>query len=203
MKPSSEVLDSKTTSSPGPGVSLIDGKKQCPDCGKFVSKAYLKLHRDAIHLKKRVLCHDCGMTFTQAGSLKYHQMKTCKGKAKEVKELVHCEKCGKEMKKRNLAEHIKRVHIDKRVKCKLCGKELRKRSLAEHTERVHINEQVKCEQCGKEMKNKKTLKKHIRVVHINKSNFVKCDLCQKSLKKNSMKHHKAMHRRVFIKALRV
>ena len=229
MKPTSDVLDPKTTSS-GPGVPLIDGKKQCPDCGKFFNKAYLKIHHDAIHLKKQNLCHDCGMNFTFAGSLKCHQERTCKSKAKEVAELVQCKKCGKEMKEwslakhikevhtegrvkckkcgkemkeRNLARHIKQVHTDGRVKCKQCGKEMKESYLAEHTKLVHIDGQVKCQQCWKEMRNKKSLAEHIKIVHINKSTFVKCDLCQKSLKKASMKCHQAMHRRVFIKALRV
>ena len=257
MKPTSDVLDPKTTSS-GPGVPLIDGKKQCPDCGKFFNKAYLKIHHDAIHLKKQNLCHDCGMNFTFAGSLKCHQERTCKSKAKEVAELVQCKKCGKEMKEwslakhikevhtegrvkckkcgkemkeRNLARHIKQVHTDGRVKCKQCGKEIKEWYLAEHTKLihndgqvncqqcgkqmknkrtlgvhiklVHANGPVKCEQCVKEMKNKKTLAEHFKSVHIKKSTLVKCDLCQKSLKKDSMKQHQAMHRRVFIKALRV
>ena len=234
MKPTSEILDTKTTS-PSPGLSLIDGKKQCPDCGKFFNTSYLKLHCDAVHLKKQNFCHDCGRAFTFASSLKCHQKKTCKGKtkakAKEVEGLVQCKECGKEMKECSLASHIKRVHIRGRVKCKQCGKELQKDSLAEHTKLVHIDGRVKCQQCGKEMKNKKSLRKHIirvhadgpvkceqcgkemknkitlanhlKIFHSNKSTFVKCDLCQKSLKKDSMKDHQAMHRRVFIKALRV
>ena len=78
-----------------------------------------------------------------------------------------------------------------------------KKSLRKHIIRVHADGPVKCEQCGKEMKNKITLANHLKIFHSNKSTFVKCDLCQKSLKKDSMKDHQAMHRRVFIKALRV
>ena len=228
MKPTSDVLDTMTTpSGPGAGVSPIYGKKQCPDCGKFFNKAYLKVHRGAVHLKKQNVCHDCGMTFTFVRSLKCHQERTCKG----GEELVQCKKCGKEMKGWNLARHLKRVHTDGRVKCKQCGKEIKEWYLAEHTKLihndgqvncqqcgkqmknkrtlgvhiklVHANGPVKCEQCVKEMKNKKTLAEHFKSVHIKKSTLVKCDLCQKSLKKDSMKQHQAMHRRVFIKALRV
>ena len=107
------------------------------------------------------------------------------------------------MKKRSLAEHSK-LHIDVQVKCQQCGKEMKnKKSLRKHILMVHNDVPVKCEQCGKEMKNKTTLARHIKNIHNNSSTFVKCDLCQKNLKKHSMKSHQAMHRRVFIKALRV
>ena len=76
--------------------------------------------------------------------------------------------------------------------------------LKKHIQVVHNNMRnlVECDLCQKSL-SKDSMKKHIQVVHNNMKNLVECDLCQKSLSKDSMKRHKAMHRRIFIKALRV
>ena len=36
---------------------------ECPVCDKYFDKEYLKFHREAVHLKKRKECQDCGMSF--------------------------------------------------------------------------------------------------------------------------------------------
>ena len=195
MKPTSDVLDSKTTS-PDPGASTMDGKDQCPDCGKLFTKGYLKLHRDAVHLKKQITCQDCGKHFSFVHNLYNHQRKFCQGNK------IQGTKSTKVVKANNI-ESKHRKEDDKRVQCKKCGNELKKSYLADHNRRFHMNSQVQCNQCGKEMKNKRTLAKHIQRVHNNMRTFFKCDLCEKSIEKKNIKRHQARHRRVFIEALRV
>ena len=195
MKPTSDVLDTKTTS-PDPGVSMMEGKKQCPDCGKFFQKGYLKLHRDAVHLKKQIMCQDCGKPFSFVRNLDHHKKKVCKGNAIQGTKSIKVAKA-------NIIEMENRKEDDERVQCKKCGKEIKKKSLARHNKQVHMSRQVQCNQCGKEMRNERSLAEHIQRIHNNVRTFVKCDLCEKSLEKKNMKRHQAMHRRVFIEALRV
>ena len=125
--------------------------EKCPDCDKYFAKEYLKLHREAVQLKKqRKECQDCGMSIT-IPYLASHQRYSCKAK---------------------------NITVTK-VMCHLCGKETLKHRLQKHMRAVH-NGNAKVQ-----------------------SEYVQCDLCPKRIGKRHMKRHKAFHRKIFIKALRV
>ena len=77
-----------------------------------------------------------------------------------------CPLCKKEVKK-DLKEHIKRVHLSKDdVMCELCGKTMTKHRLQNHI--MHVHEQIRdkiCDICGFKSYSNPELKLHIQRVH--------------------------------------
>ena len=153
---------------------------------------------------------------------KYCDKEICSKNIREHIKRVHfklkepCPDCGKSIHKRYLKMHREAVHLKKQKECPDCGKAFNINHLTKHRRysckgKNKADTKVMCHLCGKEMLNKHCLQRHIRTVHNDskanamsiQSEYVQCDLCPKRIVKGALKRHQAVHRRVFIKALRV
>jgi len=159
--------------------SPMTQKVRCEYCDKVLFSKNLKLHINRVHLK--------------------------------IKYLKKCPDCGKSFEKTYLKRHREAVHLEKRKACQDCGMTIKISNLTTHRrysckENKKTETKAMCHLCGKEML-KHSIRKHIRIVHNGKANvqseYVQCDFCPKRIVKGALKRHKAFHRRVFIKALRV
>ena len=109
-----------------------------------------------------------------------------------------CPLCKKEVKK-DLKEHIKRVHLSKDdVMCELCGKTMTKHRLQNHI--MHVHEQIRdkiCDICGFKSYSNPELKLHIQRVHegVKKERKWPCPYCEYVARSKIIRdnHVKAVH----------
>ena len=109
-----------------------------------------------------------------------------------------CPLCKKEVKK-DLKEHIKRVHLSKDdVMCELCGKTMTKHRLQNHI--MHVHEQIRdkiCDICGFKSYSNPELKLHIQRVHegVKKERKWPCPYCEYIARSKIIRdnHVKAVH----------
>ena len=107
-------------------------------------------------------------------------------------EMHKCDQCPKSYsQKKQLKEHIRKVHDGLSHKCEHCGKSFSgERGLSMHIRSCHTTEPVtyKCDLCDKEYSHKHTLKSHKQSVH--EGVTFKCDQCDKEFtRKNHLKEH--------------
>ena len=168
---------------------------KCETCGKsFAEELNLRFHIHTVHEgHKDFKCDYCDKSFTIASKLKNHiQRNHTGGGAKKIK----CDYCPKILKKYLLNNHIERNHAENQdVQCDTCSKKFNNsKKLKDHIRGVHSQtETSKCEKCGKLLKHKQSLKIHIRTAHdqieTEMDVMIKCDHCEKILKKSYMKLH--------------
>ncbi|XP_022827648.1 zinc finger protein 227-like [Spodoptera litura] len=132
-------------------------KVECKDCGKCVSKAYMKLHMRILH----------GTPEEQA------------------ERQIKCELCGRSFNRNYYADHVKRVHgINKNtdqeeskcITCPVCDKEIKESKyeahVAGHGGRL---KQFICDKCGKVFKHPSAFKTHC-LTHGSELKY-KCQFC--------------------------
>ena len=115
------------------------------------------------------MCDHCPMTFRSKYSLRMHLLTHDKN---YMKPSLPCKFCGKDIKRKNMYLHVKRIHFDQ-------------------------GEEFPCSQCGKVFNNDFRLKKHIKFVH-EKADSEECKLCGKKFPcpQNLRKHIDGVHKKL-------
>nr|XP_029721388.1 LOW QUALITY PROTEIN: zinc finger protein 2 [Aedes albopictus] len=167
-----------------------------PDCGlSYSTKQGLTNHQKRHDpnfiqpVQKRVVCDQCGKTFSTAGALKKHNY-------------IHsgdmpfqCQVCNKKLPTAHkLKEHMMRHEGVRNHVCPLCG--LKKTTRHELT--VHMNyhtreKQFTCHVCAQVFSNIGKLVRHIKIVHCGIKAY-NCTYCDRSFgKAETLKHHVMTH----------
>ena len=124
----------------------------------------------------------------------------------ENDKITQCTFCAKQMNKRSIPRHIKRVHkkskeSDSLRKCKICLKNIKSHGFDIHLERMHSGRSEKCKLCYLRFKRKHSYKKHIETIHVNDQDLLNrkisrsectfsCDMCSlKFITKNVLDYH--------------
>jgi len=147
----------------------------CEECGEqSPTRSQLKSHEQKVHGKgdKDKPCPHCAK---QVYNLKAHI------KASHEAELIICSKCDYRTRtKQSFKDHTENVHKEAVMKtCQFCGGSYKrvdkhiKISNCGQAERIRMN----CDQCEKSFTRKETLKKHVKIVHLQIKNkaCVYCD----------------------------
>ncbi|XP_062555692.1 zinc finger protein 845-like [Armigeres subalbatus] len=167
-----------------------------PECGlSYSTKQGLTNHRRRHDpnfiqpIQKRVVCDQCGKTFSTAGALKKHSY-------------IHsgdmpfqCQTCNKKLPTAHkLKEHTMRHEGIRNHVCPLCG--LKKTTRHELT--VHMNyhtreKQFTCHVCAQVFSNIGNMSRHIKIVHCGIKSY-NCTYCDRSFgKAETLKHHVMTH----------
>ena len=178
---------------------------KCDVCDKeYRNIKTLRVHKKE-HSKGKLNCSVCDQTFTQAGSLKRHEVRVHKilkgklGKYNKPRQLkpYKCEICGKVFKmldKSGMKRHYRMHARQSPCKCEQCGKSFTQEgALKRHIDFNHTK--TKCEVCDKEFRNIKIMRGHIKEHYKGKLN---CSVCDKtftqggSLKRHEVRAHKIL-----------
>jgi uncharacterized Zn-finger protein len=164
----------------------------CSKCPRrFPKITGLRRHLQ-IHQNRKLVCEDCGKTFSSRESLLVH------------KRHVHlqlrpfkCSQCGQTFKNKNgMLEHTRNLHSKERnFICEICSGTFKTQSrLASHIKGVHKAQKVyKCTECDLVVKSKYVLATHYRNLHTNIRPFI-CHLCDRAFGlKNSLEKHMRIH----------
>ena len=140
---------------PGFGLNKLgeeSSKKACPQCGKEISRSFLKIHQQSVHGNVRYDCFICGKRFTTKRSKHIHMTRCSLGEQTEPpppipRDVSTCQFCGKDFKtvenyRKNFRAHL--VHCkSQRTKtkphqCPTCVKTYyEKRDVIRHVEKSH------------------------------------------------------------------
>ena len=142
---------------------------ECDICLKrFFTKGSVVVHKMQVHeAQKAFQCDQCPKSFCMKGGLKSHFLLVHSGLRP-----FNCETCGKTYKtKAQLDDHKIVAHTtEKGSLCPICGQAFALRKLmVSHLKRIHEHcDPVFCEYpgCGRALKDKHSLSKHMRKVHI-------------------------------------
>lgn len=191
----------------------------------FSTKLKMKHHHQLVHLgvppwKGNHLCEECGKTFTQKVGLQVHRMHK-HGDPKKF----HCAICGYQgVTKAKLARHLRSHSDHKLLTCEVCGVGLKtmdtyRNHMALHTNqgryqctvckkafnhkqyyddhyRSHFNlREYNCEICNMSFKTSKSLRTHMRAVHLNDKRMI-CPVCGARFMTNyNLRGHMKKHSR--------
>ncbi|CAO1440154.1 unnamed protein product [Diamesa serratosioi] len=159
----------------------------CDKCEKkFCWKGALSNHlinHQPVESRKSFVCHLCGRSYQNAGSLCSHK-KLAHSEPKE-KVTQFCELCAKSFSTRTgLKEHML-THNDDREKqqlqCKICLKWLMNQRCLKTHMLLHSSKEFNCEHCDYATKKIKLLNNHMITKHSENKPF-KCPDCEKSFK---------------------
>lgn len=135
-------------------------------------------------------CEYCGRKFPRSNHLAQHELTHVSEKP------FQCSDCDKRFwYKQSLIAHIKQTHTgDVNYTCELCGKGFFKKTELTRHKPTHSNATpYKCPKCGLGFKIPKTLKRHIRNVHVAQRSHT-CDTCGKSFTQlQTLKVHLLLH----------
>ncbi|KAL3314905.1 hypothetical protein Ciccas_006470 [Cichlidogyrus casuarinus] len=154
---------------------------QCPDCTRsFRLRMSLMIHMKNHHSgndeQGPKACEFCGLVYPSGRLLKQHIDRTHN---KELK--LECSECGRRFRlETDLRRHIKEMHSGA-VKCEVCNKicaNLRSYSL--HRNKHFKMRVFQCTECNATFKSKASMKRHIRVDHLNLGpERFECQICGK------------------------
>ena len=154
----------------------------------YGAKRYLFIHKRKIHNigKKNFLCDQCDYVTGSTTQLKIHIGIKHLGKTKTYP----CTLCDHvAYYTQSLADHVRRVHSNKRYPCDACDKEfMSNEGLRNHQDSAHNDSSYPCSQCESILKNRSALRNHIRIKH--ESPMMQCEFCDYSTQnKTNMKCH--------------
>ncbi|CAG9765298.1 unnamed protein product [Ceutorhynchus assimilis] len=156
----------------------------CETCGKnFGTKTSLTLHAKTHSDKKEYKCDECSYAGKTSIGLRIHISKHEKG-------TYICEYCSSVFKSnRNLKDHLRRVHQDRKYACDICSMRFGLRYLVEQHKRTHTGIQpYSCGKCDKSFARSDGLKEH-QQIHGRRETF-KCEPCAKEFKtKRGLRRH--------------
>ena len=156
----------------------------CELCGNILRKAAMKLHMERFHNSEERTyfnCDKCTYRSLNKVSLTRH-MRNHEGMVLET-----CYICGGKYKALDL--HILRNHTNDpniTVKCEVCGKEVKKLQIKNHIKKMHMERQHACNLCSYKAQSKYNLKLHISKSHLGVKELEKkqcphCDVCTTNL----------------------
>ena len=145
--------------------------EECAEC--FPSKAQLSSHESRIHGRSEE-GNPCPHCAKQVNDLKAHIY------AIHEAELMICSKCDyRTRNKQSLKQHFKNIHTEVEMKtCQFCGGSFKRidRHLQINNCGQEERKRSKCEHCEKTFVRKETMKKHIKIVHLQVRNKI-CMYC--------------------------
>ena len=150
---------------------------KCEECGEhFLSKAQLSSHENKTHGRSEEgspsPCPHCAK---HVNDLKTHIY------AIHEAELIICSKCDyRTRNKQSLKQHFKNIHTEVEMKtCQFCGGSFKRidRHLQINNCGQEEKKRSKCEHCEKTFVRKETMKKHIKIVHLQVRNK-ECMYCE-------------------------
>lgn len=125
-------------------------------------------------MKPTINCKYCDKTFQSPYKYYKHCMTVTHDKQSPEINLLVCENCGKQFRKKYLLEqHLFRVHnVEKEpIPCQFCEYKTHNKTNLERHMALHLNQQSHfiCDQCGKSYSSIASLKDHISYMHVNVS----------------------------------
>lgn len=191
----------------------------------FSTKLKMKQHHQHVHLgvppwKGNHLCEECGKTFTQKVGLQVHRMHkhgdpkkfqcglcSYQGvtKAKLARhfrshtdhKLLTCEVCGAALKTMDTYKNHMALHTNQgRYQCSVCKKAFNHKQYYDDHYRSHFNlREYNCKICSMSFKTSKSLRTHMRAVHLNDKRMV-CPVCGARFMTNfNLRGHMKKHSR--------
>ncbi|KPJ01312.1 Zinc finger protein 26 [Papilio xuthus] len=132
-------------------------------------------------------CIVCGQSFRFFGPLLRHVHKNHNNNS------YVCEYCSQTfLLKKNLANHIRKAHTDEDIfKCVECDKRfMSAHTLDKHLTTVHKTFILQCPKCPEVLRSRYLKKRHLAIVHDEKTYQIPCELCNKVyLSKSALVRH--------------
>ena len=163
----------------------------------------LKRHVESVHYRNsnKYKCHLCDKGFREMRLLEshtrnYHKIELTHTKNTIVPKKIVCELCNNYYStEKLLVIHMKLVHetvLDERFKCHKCSKKFRFcNELRKHVDYTHNRTRIKCDLCEKSFR-PDSLTTHKRNYHENRQEKQKCTECNKEFV-DLKKHFKQVH----------
>uniref|UniRef100_A0A336KCP9 CSON007065 protein n=1 Tax=Culicoides sonorensis TaxID=179676 RepID=A0A336KCP9_CULSO len=180
------------------GSEELERKKvQCEKCLKKMNPYYLQVHMKRYHADEMKIfqCDLCERCFLTKSNLRRHINNVHLGMKKEME--------SNESQKLNETQPKLPPKLEK-LFCKLCNKEMNYYYLQVHMKRYHSNQTSKyqCDICKRLFTLKDTLKRHIKVVHLDNTVLKRfsCEYCGRmfNFDCNLNKHISSVHHKNYI-----
>ena len=164
----------------------------CELCGNILRPNTMKIHMERFHNSEGRTYYNCDQCTYRSlckQSLTSH-MKNHEGVVLET-----CHICGGKFKSLNL--HIRRNHTNDpniTVKCEICGKDIKKLQISQHMKKMHMERQYACNLCSYKAQSNYNLKLHISKSHLGVKELEKkqcphCEVCTTNLQYHLKIYH--------------
>lgn len=167
---------------------------KCSQCDKaYGTQRDLKEH-SVLHTGQRPYgCEDCGKSFARRPTLRIHRKNYCTPRANEIKTLLQCGICNKQLANVCSLRNHMLIHTgEKPYTCTECGSTFRHRGNLRIHQRLHTGEKpYKCQYCGDAFPQQPELKRHL-ILHTGEMHL--CTVCGKALKDpHTLRAHERLH----------
>ncbi|XP_071548744.1 uncharacterized protein [Panulirus ornatus] len=175
------------------GIAPWTGSHLCEECGKtFTQKVGLRVHRMHKHGDpKQFPCNLCNYEGVTKAKLARHL------KSHSDDRIYTCEFCGVALKTTDTYRNHMALHTNEgRYQCNVCKKAFHHKQYYEDHYRSHFDvRDYNCDICQTAFKTNKSLRTHIRGVHLNDKRII-CDICGARFMTNfNLRGHMKKHAR--------
>ncbi|XP_045626446.2 uncharacterized protein [Procambarus clarkii] len=175
------------------GIAPWTGSHLCKECGKtFTQKVGLRVHRMHKHGDpKQFPCHLCHYEAVTKAKLARHL------KSHSDDRIYSCEYCGMALKTTDTYKNHMALHTNEgRYQCNVCKKAFHHKQYYDDHYRSHFDvRDYRCDICQTAFKTNKSLRTHIRGVHLNDKRII-CDICGARFMTNyNLRGHMKKHTR--------